>query len=255
MPPAASQGKGSGALDESGNENENAKSASDVRVEGAEGSSSGVVIAPLGPTTCASPQSPHVGTGEGDIGQTYKRKQCSDEIGKEKPFDDDDHIKKVRTAEVGGVRVEEAEGGRAAHGSRAPDINMGRRVPNNVTTDFAVPHQPSFENSCAPDFSAGLQSLHGNFESYVTAQEATTSPREALRSPPTLVNETREEEGERESTSRTRTVPPDSKPEIQTGLNSDEICALGKDERRKSEVGNVAAESERRCHGSNAAKL
>ena len=69
MPPAASQGKDSSAVDESVNENKKAEAASDVRAEGAKGSSSDVVNAPLGPTTCASPQFPHVGTGEVVLGK------------------------------------------------------------------------------------------------------------------------------------------------------------------------------------------
>ena len=54
---------------------------SEARDIGAQGCFSGVVICPLGPTTCASPQSPLAGTGAGvQAGKFFKRKPSSHDI-------------------------------------------------------------------------------------------------------------------------------------------------------------------------------
>jgi len=147
--------------------------------DGPSGSWSGVVNAPLGPTTCASPQSPSLGTGENN----------------------------------GGTETECGQGpGRVANGSRAPDTQMGRRVAND-SDDIVAPHQPAAANSNFRVSSEGRTSPRGSPEGPTVVQGA-TSRNHTSPPPSSLVIDKRETAGGRANESKNPDEPPDKKPRI-----------------------------------------
>ena len=131
-----------------------------------------------------------MGTGaECHLVNVLKRKPSPTKIGKATPPEDDDPIKKVRTEEENeGVRVVEAEGGRAAHGSRPLDENMGRRVAKESATADQPPHQPSKEKSPLHKPSKGQPMSHGKPEHTFAKRSGVFQASEASPLPPPLVS-------------------------------------------------------------------
>ena len=127
---------------------------------------SGVVTTPSGPTTCASPKYPIVGTGS-DLNLVEPLKELRG----------DD--------EAEGKAEQETYGGRVAYGSRAQDPQMGRRVANDSTRNFDTPHQCAISNSLLHLSSGGQPLSHGHPQGPFLTQGATISSTiQVLRHPP-----------------------------------------------------------------------